>query len=383
MSDVETIPLTVMEQGDPELLAELIAAVETLAREGAFTGGAAVARFEEEFATWCEVEHAVGVSSGTDALTLTLRALGLGPGDEVVVPANSFVATAEAVCLAGAIPRFADVDLDTQLITAETVQAALTPRVRCVIPVHLFGRTVEMDPLIELARDAGLMVVEDTSQAHGARYDGRRVGTIGDAGTFSFYPAKNLGAWGDAGAIVSSHADLADRVRLLRSHGERPRYRHRLIGTTARLDAIQAAVLRLKLPRLEESNAARRRVAARLRERLCDVERLTLPPSPSSRGDHVYHQFVIRVSGREQLRTQLADAGISTAIHYPTPIHRSEAFAAFAQERDVAPNCTQLAGEILSLPIFPSLRDTQIEQIVDALRGCTSAGGQRIAAAST
>jgi dTDP-3-amino-3,4,6-trideoxy-alpha-D-glucose transaminase len=383
VSDVETIPLTVMDHCDPELLADLLAAVETLAREGAFIGGAAVERFEEEFATWCEAEHAVGVSSGTDALTLTLRALGIGPGDEVVVPANSFIATAEAVCLAGAIPRFADVDLDTQLINAETVQAALTPRVRCVIPVHLFGRTVEMYPLIELAREAGLTVVEDTSQAHGARYDGRRVGTIGDAGTFSFYPAKNLGAWGDAGAVVSSRDDLADRVRLLRSHGERPRYRHRLIGTTGRLDAIQAAVLRLKLPRLEESNAARRRVAARLREGLCDVERLTLPPSLSSRGDHVYHQFVIRVSQREELRTQLADAGVSTAIHYPTPIHRSEAFVAFAQERDVAPNCTRLAGEILSLPVFPSLCDTQIEQIVDALRRCTSAGGQRIAAAST
>ncbi len=383
MSDVETIPLTVMDHDDPELLAELIAAVTRLAREGSFIGGPAVERFEEDFATWCEAGHAVGVSSGTEALTLTLRALGLGPGDEVIVPANSFVATAEAVCLVGATPRFADVDLSTQLISAETVQAALTPRTRCVIAVHLFGRTVEMDPLIELARDTGLSVVEDAAQAHGARYDGRRVGTIGDAGTFSFYPAKNLGAWGDAGAVVSSRADLADRVRLLRAHGERPRYRHRLIGTTGRLDAIQAAVLRLKLPRLEESNAARRRVAARLREGLRDAERVTVPPSPSPRGDHVYHQFVIRAPRREELRTRLADAGVSTAIHYPTPIHRSEAFAAFAQERDVAPNCTRLAGEILSLPIFPSLCDAQIERIVDALHRCTSADGQRIAAAST
>jgi dTDP-4-amino-4,6-dideoxygalactose transaminase len=379
---VETIPLAVMDHGDPELFTELITAVETIAREGAFIGGLAVERFEEEFATWCEADHAVGVSSGTDALTLTLRALGLGPGDEVVVPANSFIATAEAVCLVGARPRFADVDIETQLITAETVEAALTPRVRCVIPVHLFGRTVEMDPLVELARNIGLTVVEDASQAHGARYGGKRVGTIGDAGTFSFYPAKNLGAWGDAGIVVSSREDLADRVRLLRSHGERPRYHHRLIGTTGRLDAIQAAVLRVKLPRLEEDNAARRRVASLLRDGLSDVERLTAPPLPSAQSDHVYHQFVIRTHERDSLRGQLADEGISTGIHYPTPIHRSAAFAAFVEQGDVAPNCTRLAAEILSLPVFPALRDSQIERIVDVLRRCRSADGQ-LTAAST
>jgi dTDP-3-amino-3,4,6-trideoxy-alpha-D-glucose transaminase len=213
------IPLTVMDHNDPQLFGELMAAVEHVAATGAFTGGAAVEEFEADYGAWCEVPHAVGVSSGTAALVLVLRALEIGPGDEVVVPANSFMATAEAVSLAGARPRFADVDPRTQLMTAETLEPVLTPAVRCVIPVHLFGRTVDMAPIMELARAQDLLVVEDAAQAHGARYRGRRVGTIGDAGTFSFYPAKNLGAWGDAGAVVTSREDLAYRVRLLRSHG--------------------------------------------------------------------------------------------------------------------------------------------------------------------
>ncbi len=272
MSATGEVPLTVMDQHDPQLLRELLAAVERIASQGAFTGGPAVEQFEADYAAWCGAAHAVGVSSGTEALTLTLRALDIGPGDEVVVPANSFIATAEAVSLVGARPRFADVDLATQLVTAETLQAALTPAVRCLVPVHLFGRTVAMEPVLELARARGLLVVEDAAQAHGARYRGRRVGTFGDAGTFSFYPAKNLGAWGDGGAVVTGSTELAERVRLLRSHGESPRYHHRAIGTTARLDAIQAAVLGVKLVRLDDSNAARRTAAARLREALRELD---------------------------------------------------------------------------------------------------------------
>jgi len=316
------IPLTVMDHHDPELLGELMAAVERVAATGAFTGGAAVEEFEADYAAWCEVPHAVGVSSGTEALALALRALGVGPGEEVVVPANSFIATAEAVSLAGARPRFADVDAETQLMTAETLKQALTPAVRCVIPVHLFGRTVDMAPIMELAQAAGLLVLEDASQAHGARYRGRRVGTIGDAGTFSFYPAKNLGAWGDGGAVVTSREDLADRVRLLRSHGESPRYRHRVVGTTGRLDAIQAAVLRVKLSRLDERNQARRLAADRLREVLLDSDSVIAPAPVAPDGDHVYHQFVIRTPRRDAVRDLLARQGIATGIHYPIPIHR-------------------------------------------------------------
>jgi dTDP-4-amino-4,6-dideoxygalactose transaminase len=366
------IPMTVMDHADPDLLSEAMAAVAEVAERGAFTGGATVEAFEAEFAEWCEVTHAIGVSSGTEALVLALRALGVGPGDEVVVPANSFIATAEAVSLVGARPRFADVDHDTQLVTAETMERALTPAVRCLIPVHLFGRTVEMEPVMELARSEDLIVIEDAAQAHGARYRGQRVGTIGDAGTFSFYPAKNLGAWGDAGAVVTARADLAERVRLLRSHGESPRYRHRVIGTTARLDAIQAAVLRVKLGHLDEQNEARRRAARRLRDALLDVEAVSLPAPVAVGADHVYHQFVIRTSDRDEVRALLTERGIASGIHYPVPIHRSEAYAALA-EGDAAPNAARLAEEILSLPFFPSISDGQIERVAGALRSLTDA----------
>lgn len=358
--------MTVMDHHDPELFAELMRAVERVAASGGFIGGEAVEAFEDELADWCEVRYAVGVSSGTEALVLALRALGIGAGDEVVVPANSFIATAEAVTLVGARPRFADVEEGTQLLTAATLERALTPRVRCVIPVHLFGRTVELDPILELARERGLLVLEDAAQAHGARWRGRRVGTIGDAGTFSFYPAKNLGAWGDGGAVLTGRDDVAAAVRLMRSHGERPRYRHRVIGTTARLDAIQAAVLRLKLARLEEWNTRRRQLAASLREGLRQSESIVLPSPLQAGEDHVYHQFVIRARERDRLRERLAAAGVATGVHYPIAIHNSEAYARDG-EPDRAPTATRLASEILSLPIFPSMSAEQLERVVLAV----------------
>lgn len=365
------IPLTVMDHHDPEFFSELMSAVRSVAATGAFTGGTAVAEFEAAYAAWCEIPHAVGVSSGTEALVLALRALGIGPGDEVVVPANSFIATAEAVSLVGACPRFADVDAHTHLMTATTLERVIAPAVRCVIPVHLFGRTVDMAPIMDLARESGLLVVEDAAQAHGARYRGKRVGTLGDAGTFSFYPAKNLGAWGDAGAVVTAHQDLAERIRLLRSHGEKPRYRHRIVGTTARLDAVQAAVLRLKLSRLDGCNQARRVVADRLAEQINDAAP-AIPPALVGAGcDHVYHQFVIRTPRRDAVKDFLASRGIATAIHYPVPIHQSQAYEALAGDGDVAPCATRLAHEILSLPIFPSLASQQIERIGHALRECS------------
>jgi dTDP-4-amino-4,6-dideoxygalactose transaminase len=363
MSTVEQrIPLTEMDNADTELLEELLEAVAAVARSGAFTGGPAVESFEAAFAAWCEVPFAVGVSSGTEALVLALRALEIGPGDEVVVPANSFIATAEAVSLVGARPRFADVDEETQLLTAQTLEAALTPAVRCVIPVHLYGRTVEMDPILELAADRDLRVLEDAAQAHGARYHGRRVGTLGDAGTFSFYPAKNLGAWGDAGALVTASELLAERVRLLRSHGESPRYQHTVIGTTGRLDAIQAAVLTVKLSRLEAANEARRRAASQLRESLSGCETVLAPAQVSEGGDHVYHQFVVRTRWRDQVRERLAAAGIASAVHYPIPIHRSKAYA-HLEEWDAAPCADRLADQILSLPIFPALGERRAHRI--------------------
>lgn len=372
------IPLTEMDHRDAGLFRELLDAVATLAATGEFTGGEAVERFEHDFASWCEARHAVAVSSGTDALILTLRALGIGPGDEVVVPANSFIATAEAVSLVGARPSFADVDLASQLVTAETVERALSPATRCVIAVHLFGRTVDLRSIAQLAHERNLFLVEDAAQAHGARYRQDRVGTHGIAGTFSFYPAKNLGAWGDGGAVVTADARLAERVRLMRSHGERPRYHHRIVGTTARLDAIQATVLSVKLARLDSWNEGRRRVAAELREALRGTPLLP-PPPPDADGDHVYHQFVARCAARDTLRGLLAERGIATGIHYPIPIHRSEAYDDLSAGNDVAPCATALARQIISLPIFPGMSPEQVRRIGDVARelGELPVGGRK------
>jgi len=364
------IPFVRLHDPSPDTLEELLGVVREVATEGAFTMGRHLDLFERDFASFCDAEHAVGVASGTDALELALRGLGIGRGDEVMVPANSFIATAEAVSAVGAIPRFADVDPDTQLITAETASAALTERVACIIPVHLYGRTVDMDPLLALARDHDLLVVEDACQAHGARYRGRRVGSIGDAGCFSFYPAKNLGAWGDGGALVTADPELADRVRLLRSHGERPRYQHHVIGGTARLDALQAAILRVKLRDLDDANEARRRGAARLRAGLVGSS-VESPALPADAGDHVFHLFVVRVDDRDAVRDALAARGIASGIHYPTPIHLTGAYAHLGYRAGSLPIVESLARRICSLPMFPSIEDDEIDAIAAAVTEVT------------
>jgi dTDP-3-amino-3,4,6-trideoxy-alpha-D-glucose transaminase len=358
------VPLTRLDNADPELMSELLAVVERVAASAAFTGGEEVEGFETEFAAFCGTRHAVGLSSGTEALALALRALDIGPGDEVVVPGNSFIATAEAVVLVGATPRFVDVDPSTALVTAELVEPAIGPRTRCVIPVHLYGRTVDMDPIVELARAHGIAVVEDACQAHGALIGDRRAGSIADCGCFSFYPAKNLGAWGDGGALVSNDAAIADRVQLMRSHGERPRYRHRIPGTTARLDSLQAAILRVKLRRLDAANDARRRVAAALTAAL-DGGSVATPAAVAGDGDHVFHQYVVMTDRRDRLREHLAGRGIASAVHYPTPIHRTEAFAAFGDAS--LPVAEGLAERICSLPMHPDMPGHEIERIAAAV----------------
>jgi dTDP-3-amino-3,4,6-trideoxy-alpha-D-glucose transaminase len=372
-----TVPFTRLDNHDPELLEELIGAVREVAQHGAFTLGEHVEMFEREFADYCETDFAVGVSSGTEALALALRALEIGPGDDVIVPANSFIATAEAVSAVGAVPRLVDVDPDSHLITAEIVAANLNPRVRCVIPVHLFGATVELAPILALAHEAGVHVVEDACQAHGARYDGRRVGTLGVLGCFSFYPAKNLGAWGDGGAVVTAVPELAERVRLLRAHGERPRYHHRIVGTTARLDALQAAILRRKLARLEGWNDERRRIGATLRERLgAAVDGVgggTPSPTvecvgmPSAGGDHVYHLFVVRTERRDALRAHLTEWGVASAVHYPEPIHRTEAYAHLGLGPGSLPVSEELSRRICSLPLFPGMTDDECDRVAAAI----------------
>jgi dTDP-3-amino-3,4,6-trideoxy-alpha-D-glucose transaminase len=365
--DVQTpsvIPTTRLDQSDPALLEELLGVVERVARQGAFTMGTELEAFEAEYAAYCGAAHAVGVSSGTEAISLALRALEIGAGDEVIVPANSFIATAEAVSWVGATPVFVDVDPDTHLITAAAVEAAITSRTRCVIPVHLMGATVDLDPIMALAAERGLRVIEDTAQAHGALYGDRRVGSIGDFGAFSFYPTKNLGGWGDGGAVVTGDAELAAKVRLLRSHGESPRYHHQIVGTTARLDALQAALLRVKLRRLDDRNEDRRRLGAALRAGLRDTS-VELPAPAFDGADHVYHLFIVRTKQRDALRAHLEAHGVSSAVHYPFPIHRTDAYGP-APEGSL-PVSERLAAEILTLPLFPTMSDLEVERIVAAV----------------
>jgi dTDP-3-amino-3,4,6-trideoxy-alpha-D-glucose transaminase len=372
------VPFTRLDFSDPALLEELMDAVRDIAQRGAFTLGEPVEAFEQEFAAYCETDFAIGVSSGTEALVLALRALEIGPGDEVIVPTNSFIATAEAVSAVGATPRLVDVDPDSHLITAEIVAANLTPNVRCVIPVHLFGATVDLDPILALTHEAGVHVIEDACQAHGARYRGRRTGSLGVIGCFSFYPTKNLGAWGDGGAVTTNVPELAERIQLLRAHGERPRYQHRIVGTTARLDALQAAVLRRKLARLDSWNEARRRLGSELRERLSVTSSgapggraIEVTGLPFAEADHVYHLFVVRTEERDALRDHLSQRGVASAIHYPEPIHLTEAYAHLGLGPGSLPVSERLAKQICSLPLFPSMTDTELEHVAGAVLAFT------------
>jgi dTDP-4-amino-4,6-dideoxygalactose transaminase len=373
------VPLTRLDNSDPALFGRLMAAVEDVASRAAFTLGPEVEAFEADFAAYCETAEAVGLASGTDALILALKALEIGPGDEVILPANTFIATAEAVSLVGATARVVDVDPETHLLTAEIAAAAVGPRTRCIIPVHLYGRTVDMDPIVALARNAGLAVIEDACQAHGAYYRGRRVGSIGDCAAFSFYPAKNLGAWGDGGALVTSDEELAARVRLRRSHGENPRYHHRVVGSTARLDALQAAVLRVKLAELDHWNDRRRRVGAELTKALADTA--VTPPAPAAPdSDHVFHQFVVVTDERDALREHLQARGIASAIHYPVPVHRSEAYAGLGLRPGSLPVAEGLAGRICSLPMFPAMTIAEIDAVAAAVREFAPLADRAVAA---
>jgi dTDP-4-amino-4,6-dideoxygalactose transaminase len=339
---------------------------ERLLEGSRFIGGPAVEEFELAWAGYCGAAHAVGVGNGTDALQLTLMALGIGPDDEVVVPANTFVASAEAVVLAGATPRFADVSPRTLLLTPDDLEAAMTPRTRAVIVVHLYGQMPDMDALCRTAERAGVVIIEDAAQAHGATWRGRRAGSIGRAGCFSFYPGKNLGAFGDAGAVVTNDADLAKSIRILRDHGRTPgsHYRHELVGTNSRLDALQAVVLTAKLARLDDWNEARRSIAARYRAAFATGPVRLVEDEPGARG--VYHLAVARTPERARVQQQLAAMGIETGIHYPIPCHRQAAYLRFAT--GPLPVSEAAAAEVLSLPMFPHLRDEQVALVCDAVQ---------------
>lgn len=342
---------------------EVLAAWNDLLDDNAFIGGEAVTRFEEAWATYCGTQHAVGVANGTDALHLAMRALGIGPGDEVVVPANTFVATAEAVVLAGARPRFADVSPDTLLLTPETLAAAVTPATKAVAVVHLYGQMPDMDALSVMAAQLGLLVIEDMAQAQGASWRGRRAGGFGDVGCSSFYPGKNLGAFGDAGAVVTDDDVVAQTLRALRDHGRvgAGHYQHAMLGTNSRLDAVQAVVLAAKLRHLEEWNARRRDLVAVYRELLDPAVARLVGELDGSRG--VYHLAVARLDDRDRVRSELAAAGVGTGIHYPTPCHLMEPYRGLADRP--LPVAESAAEELLSLPLSPLMRVEDCARVAD------------------
>lgn len=335
---------------------ELLRAVEEVLERGDFILGGAVGKFEKEFARYCGVKHAVGTSSGLTALELSLKALGIGPGDEVLLPPNTFIATALAVSRTGAKPVFADVDERTQLLDAKLAEKAITRRTKALLPVHLFGQMADMEALGAVAARRGLIVVEDACQAHGAEQKEKRAGSYGAAAAFSFYPGKNLGAFGDAGMAVTNDATLAESLRRFRNVGSTVKYQHPVKGDNARLDTLQAAVLLVKLRHLDEWNTRRREIAALYSKELAGVGDLVLPAI--ARGNvPVWHLYVIRTKRRDDLARHLADKGVPTVIHYPVPIHLQGAYNDLGLKPGSFPVAERLAREILSLPIHPELCD--------------------------
>jgi dTDP-4-amino-4,6-dideoxygalactose transaminase len=362
---------------------EILAAIARVADSQRFILGGEVEAFEREIAHAIGVPHAIGVSSGTDAILAALMALEIGPGDEVVTPTYSFFATAGCVARLGATPRLVDIDPETFNIDPALMEAAITPRTRAIMPVHLFGLCADMTPILEIARRRGIPVIEDAAQAIGAWYEAsgwheplgsstshpRQAGTMGVAGCFSFFPSKNLGAFGDAGLVVTTDGSVAERLRLVRNHGAHARYFHEIVGGNFRLDAIQAAVLRVKLPRLEGWTEGRRRNAARYRQLFAEARLdgiVTLPSEPSGRR-HIYNQFVIRAPRRDGLRAHLDAAGIGTEIYYPVPFHLQKCFASLGYRRGDFPHAERAAGETLALPIYSELTEAQQREVVGAI----------------
>jgi dTDP-4-amino-4,6-dideoxygalactose transaminase len=349
-----------------ELQPRIDAAVTRVLASGWYILGPEVEAFEADWAAYCGAAHAVGLANGLDALTLALRSLDIGPGDEVIVPSNTYIATWLAVTAVGARPVPVEPDPATHNMDPARIAAAITPRTRVVLPVHLYGQPADLDPILTLARAHGLAVVEDAAQAHGARYKGRRIGAHGDVVCWSFYPGKNLGALGDAGAVTTNRADLADRIRVLRNYGSRVKYVNQMQGVNSRLDPIQAAVLRVKLEVLDDWTERRRRIAALYAEGLRGCA-LTLPQVPDW-ADPAWHLYVIRSPERDRLQARLAERGVGTLIHYPIPPHRQSVYAGLGLAAGSLPLAERLAGEVLSLPMGPHLAVEQAEAVMAAVR---------------
>jgi dTDP-4-amino-4,6-dideoxygalactose transaminase len=374
-----TIPLGDLRREYARIHSEIDGAIDRVLRRGWFILGEEGEAFEAEWAAYCGVSHAVGVGNGTDAIQVALRAAGIGPGDEVVVPALTATFTALGVSMAGATPVFADVDPHRYTLDPSAFEAAITPRTAAVVPVHLYGCPADMNAISAIARQRKLLVVEDAAQAHGARYQGKRVGSMGDLAAFSFYPSKNLGAYGDAGALVTDDAGWAEKARMLRHGGQSSTYQHDILGMNSRLDELQAAILRVKLPHLDAWNDQRRALAARYNTGLEDIDRefdaphseqalsLQLPIVPAGT-EPVYHLYVVRTPYRDALRDYLDGAGVSTGLHYPRGVHQQGAYAHLDYGQGSCPNAELAAREILSLPLFPQLTDREADQVIHLIR---------------
>lgn len=357
--------LNLRAQHDP-LRAEIMSSIEEVIDGNAFAGGPFVAKFEEEFAAFCDTRHAIGLGSGTEALWLALLAMGVGPGDEVITVPATFMATAEAITYCGAKPVFVDIDERTYTMAPEGIERAITPRTKAIIPVHLYGQMADMDPIMEIARRHKLFVVEDACQAHGAEYKGRKAGSIGHAGCFSFYPGKNLGALGEAGAVVTNDPALASEIAVLRDHGQVTKYHHSRIGWNARMDGIQGAVLRLKLRSLAHGNSLRRSNARLYDDLLSETEGVVLP-HVAYYSIPVFHLYVIRVKRRDHVLQEMARRGVMCGIHYPKPVHLQAAYKDLGLGVGSFPVTERCAAESLSLPMFPELVPTQIETVTREL----------------
>ncbi|HXT64242.1 MAG TPA: DegT/DnrJ/EryC1/StrS family aminotransferase [Pyrinomonadaceae bacterium] len=360
-----TVPFVDLKQQYAAIKTEVDAAIARVIENTSFILGPEVRAFEASFAEYVGARSCIGVNSGTAALQLALMAAGIGFGDEVIVPSFTFFATAEAVSVLGATPVFIDIDPVSYTITAEAIERAITSRTRAIIPVHLYGQSADLDPIIELAAKHNLHVIEDAAQAHGAEYRSKRVGALGSAGCFSFYPSKNLGAYGEAGAIVTNDEELATRLRLLRDHGSTSKYAHAIVGYNFRMEEIQAAVLNVKLPHLNKWNDARRANAARYHEVLTNSELIL--PREMDYARHVYHVYAVQSDQRDELQRRLTAAGVQSGVHYPIPIHLQPAYASLGYQRGSLPVTEQLAERVLSLPMFPELTEEQINRVSDAV----------------
>lgn len=356
------IPFGNLKRQYEQLREQIDTATQEVYESGWFILGQQVQRFEANFAQYCGAKYAVGVGSGTEALHLALIACGVQPGDEVITVANTCVPTLSAVSFAGAVPVFVDIDEKTFTINPALIEERITPKTKAILPVHLYGQCADMDAILDIARQYGLVVVEDCAQAHGSQYKGRMAGTMGDAGAFSFYPSKNLGAFGDGGLVLTNDENLAQTVVKLRNYGQEKRYHHSIKGFNSRLDELQAAILKAKLPYLDAWNQRRREIARRYQEAFSEVGICC----PLEAGDrfHAYHLYVLRVPQRDRFQQLLEENAIATIIHYPIPVHLQESYSECRVQGKYLPLTEQLAGEIVSLPLYPELTDEEVDYII-------------------